>query len=105
MPSLFAGRAGTPLELADIFPTQGKKVGTTLAKLIPREEVSSVLHCYRNVVGLLPRFSLLPFKSLFVILVFHPAGWRTDGGWQAGKVLGVRKVQHKTFSSKNAHSS
>lgn len=78
MPSLFAGRAGTPLELADTFPTKCEKVRATLTKLIPREEVNSVLHCYRNVMGLLPPFSLLPFKSLFAILVFHPAETRLE---------------------------
>lgn len=96
--SLFADRAGTPLELADAFPTQGKKVGTTLAKLIPREVVSSVLHYCRNVLGLLPPFSLLPFKSLLVILVF-PCCWM-ETRLEVASWEGVRNVQHKTFSSK-----
>lgn len=101
MASFFPGRAGTPLELADTFPTPGEKVGTTLAKSIPREEVNSVLHCYRNILGLLLPFLLLPFKSLFAILVFHPAESRLEvTSW-----AGVRKVQDKTFSSKDAHSS
>lgn len=92
---------GTPLELADTFPTQSQKLPTTLAKFIPRADVNSGLQCCRNVLGLLAPFSPLPFQSLLAILVFHPAETRLE----VTSCQGVRKVQGKTFSSENGHSS
>lgn len=122
----------------------GEKVVTTLAKLIPSEEVNSMLHYHGNVMGFLLPFSLIwegasngqsspahlkawvcispvspvaavgqggaaknSFQVVFLwcsqllfvfpILFFHHAETRLElTSWE-----GVRKVQDKTFSSKN----